>query len=304
MNDIRRTILWVVFSVSLVMLWDAWQKHNGQPSMFSPAPAKTEAKQEAITGSVAPAPAALPAAGVPAAIVTTPGSATAPPIASAASAVALSAGSEKITITTDVMRATLDSTGGSLVGLALTKYSDANDAKVPVQLFDQSAQRVYLAQTGLITQQAGATLPNHLTAMRAQPGERSLKPGADELNVVFETTDVSGLSLIKTYTFRRGEYTIGVKHELRNGSTTTLAPQLYLQLARDGNPPAGESSFYYTFTGPAMYTEAQKFTKIEFSDINKGKAVHDKSADNGWIGMVQHYFASAWLVEDKVAREF
>ena len=33
MNDIRRTLLWVVFTMSLVLLWDAWNKHTGAPSM-------------------------------------------------------------------------------------------------------------------------------------------------------------------------------------------------------------------------------------------------------------------------------
>jgi YidC/Oxa1 family membrane protein insertase len=75
-----------------------------------------------------------------------------------------------------------------------------------------------------------------------------------------------------------------------------VSPQLYLQLARDGNPPEGESSFYFTFTGPAVYTDATKFQKIDFKDIEKGKADHDKQADNGWVAMVQHYFASAWLL--------
>ena len=57
MTDIRRTVLWVVFTMSLVLLWDGWQKHNGHPSMFSPTP-KT----------VSTAPAAPASAGVPAAI--------------------------------------------------------------------------------------------------------------------------------------------------------------------------------------------------------------------------------------------
>ena len=193
---------------------------------------------------------------------------------------------------------------GSLVRLELNKFTDAADAKLPVVLFDQSAQRTYLAQTGLITTQPGVNLPNHLTVMTAQPGERSLKDGANELSVVFESADAGGVKLVKTYTFHRGDYTVGVKHELRNTSATPINPQLYLQIARDGNPPPGESSFYSTFTGPAMYTEASKYHKVEFKDIEKGKVDHDKAADNGWVGMVQHYFASAWLVNDKAQREF
>jgi membrane protein insertase, YidC/Oxa1 family, N-terminal domain len=83
-----------------------------------------------------------------------------------------------------------------------------------------------------------------------------------------------------------------------------VAAQLYLQLARDGNPPRGESAFYFTFTGPAIYTDAKKFEKIDFADIEKGKSTHASSASDGWVAMVQHYFASAWLVPDGTPREF
>ena len=300
MTDMRRTILWVVFSVSLVLLWDAWNKHNGNPSMFAPPPAKAVA----VAGS-APAPALAPLAGLPAAAVV-PGATPAAAAAAAMPTAAASAppSSVKTVITTDVVRATLDSKGGDLVRLELLKYKDATHPQDKVVLFDQSAQRVYLAQTGLVTTQPGISLPNHFTLMNVLPGERSLADGAKDINVVFESPEVGGLQLIKTYTFRRGEYTVAVKHELRNRSAAAVSPQLYLQLARDGNPPAGESSFYFTFTGPALYTDANKFHKIDFKDIEKKKAEHDKSADNGWVAMVQHYFASAWLVNDKEQREF
>ena len=39
MTDMRRTLLWVVFSMSLFLIWDAWNKHEGRPSFFSPATA-------------------------------------------------------------------------------------------------------------------------------------------------------------------------------------------------------------------------------------------------------------------------
>ena len=58
MTDMRRTILWVVFSMSLVLLWDAWNKHTGRPSFFSPPPATSSASAPA---GGAPASAALPA---------------------------------------------------------------------------------------------------------------------------------------------------------------------------------------------------------------------------------------------------
>jgi YidC/Oxa1 family membrane protein insertase len=171
-------------------------------------------------------------------------------------------------------------------------------------LLDQSPKRLYLAQSGLITTQPGVQLANHLTPMVAQPGPRTLEAGANELVLRFESAAANGSKLVKTFTFKRGAYPVAVRHELINQGTTPLVPQLYLQLARDGTPPEGESSFYFTFTGPAVYTDVNKFQKIDFKDIAKGAASHDKSADNGWIAMVQHYFASAWLVPTPGPREF
>jgi YidC/Oxa1 family membrane protein insertase len=78
---------------------------------------------------------------------------------------------------------------------------------------------------------------------------------------------------------------------------------LYFQLVRDGNKPVGESSFYSTFTGPAIYTEAKKYQKVEFADIKKKKVDVEKQSNTGYIAMVQHYFASAWILPDGMNRD-
>jgi YidC/Oxa1 family membrane protein insertase len=217
---------------------------------------------------------------------------------------AAASGSEKITVSSDVVRAVIDTRGGTLVRLELLKHTDQNDRSRSIVLFDQSDKRLYLAQTGLITGEAGVQLPNHLSPMKVLTAERQLAEGASELVVRLESEPADGRRLVKTFTFRRGDYVVDVRHEVFNDGDRAIQPQLYLQLARDGNAPEGESSFYFTFTGPAVYTEANKFTKIDFKDIEKSKASHDKSADNGWIAMVQHYFASAWLLPEKTPREF
>ena len=294
MTDIRRTILWVVFTMSLVLLWDGWNRHTGQPTIFG-GPSRPAAAASA-------AGAAPGASGVPAAITD-----AATPAATPAGAVPVAAAapqSELVTLTTDVLRATFDTRGGTLVGLELLKYKDHADATQNVKLMDQTPQRVYLAQTGLITAQRGASLPNHLTPMTVQPGERTLADGAATISVGFEARTADGSKLVKTYTLERGRYLIGVKHEFSNAGAEPVAPDLYLQLARDGDKPVGESSFYFTFTGPAIFTNEAKFHKIDFKDIAKGKADHVKQASDGWIAMVQHYFASAWLLPQGTAREF
>ncbi len=296
MNDIRRTILWVIFGFALVMLWDKWQVHNGHKATFFPVPSATAPAASAPGGAASATSAA--SSGVPTPTVTTPAAAIGEVPGQAGAAPA--ARSERFEVSTDLLKLTFDTAGGSLVKAALLKNADTTDHSRPFVLLDDSTERVYMAQTGLI---GAASLPNHTTLMAAVPGARTLTDGSDRLEIKFESPAVDGVKLVKTYTLQRGSYAMGVKHEVVNGGTAAIAPQLYMQLVRDGNKPPGESSFYSTFTGPAVYTEAKKYQKVEFSDIEKDKATFEKHATSGYVAMVQHYFASAWLLGDGVARD-
>ena len=141
MNDIRRTILWVIFGFSLVLLWDKWQIHNGRKPTFFPTPEVTAqaSADEAKTG----------ANGVPATAAPAANASNVPGTASTDGTPATAA-REKVTVTTDLYKLTFDGEGGSLVGAELLKYTDQEDKTKPVKLLDESAARVYVAQTGLI----------------------------------------------------------------------------------------------------------------------------------------------------------
>ncbi|HSB22761.1 MAG TPA: membrane protein insertase YidC [Burkholderiaceae bacterium] len=296
MTDIRRTLLWVVFVMSLVLLWDAWNKHTGAPSMFGGAPARPHTSASAPHVPGADGAGAVPST-VPSATTSVPTTGAAPTAVVAPSAATTATGVELVTLTTDLVKATIDSRGGELMHLELLQQHDQFDRSRNVVLFDRSASRIYLARTGLATID-GVAYPNHETPYRVLPGPRELQPGGDTVELKLESPVINGVQVRKTYTFKRGDYRIAVRHEVISSADKPLSPQLYLQLVRDGNPPPGESSFYFTFTGPAMYTDAKKFEKIDFKDIEKGKTDHDRSANDGWIAMVQHYFASAWLIGD------
>ena len=293
MNDIRRTILWVIFGFSMVLLWDQWQIHNGHKPTFFPQPVPPAAKAPDNSGSSA--------ASVPAPSGTALATATPSQVPTAQGAAATSP-RQRIDIKTDVLQLSFDTEGGSLVRSAFIKYADLKAADKGFVLFDESKDRVYLAQTGLIGI-PGSSLPNHKTPMTLVSTEREFKPGQDSLELRFESPEVGGIKLVKTYRIKRSAYDLTVRHEIVNTGSAPVAAQLYLQLVRDGKKPEGESSFYSTFTGPAVYTEAKKYQKVEFSDIEKNKIEAEKQADNGYVAMVQHYFASAWLLAQGVQRD-
>jgi YidC/Oxa1 family membrane protein insertase len=314
--ETRRTILWIIFGMSLFMLWDRWQVFQGRGSLLNPA-ANVSAGKTAPKGAP---PAAKGEAGVPSAAGT---AATAPATAvpPAAQAQATPA-AELVHVQTDLLRADFDPQGAVLVRAELLTQHAATrwtaeglagfvTGKTPepeghVVLFDRSAERDYQAQSGLIGGGDSTALPNHRsTLFAAAPGPRALAPGQDELSVRFEG-EAGGVKLVKTFTFRRGSYEVDVRHQVENVGAAAVSPSLYLQLVRDNRKGEDESSFFgtRTYTGPAVYTDADHFCKIPFEDIEKNKAQQIKPADNGWVAIVQHYFVTAWVPQVHAEREF
>jgi YidC/Oxa1 family membrane protein insertase len=275
--DNRRLILLLVFSFSLVMLWDAWQKYN----LPKVAPTVAAAAQ---TAGAAPQPtASLQIAAAAAPVL----DATVVPVKA-----------ETVTIKTDLFSANISALGGDIVELDLDRYKAIDDKTKNFSLF--GAKHQFVAQSGLI----GDGLPNHKTVFAVAPGKREL--GADDktLQLRLEAPAAGGVKVAKIYTFTRGSYLIDITYEINNGSQKVLAPHAYFQLQRDDKTPEGENRMVSTFTGPAVYTEKEKYQKVAFSDLEKGKAKFNTNADDGWLAMVQHYFVAAWLPPFKTPREY
>lgn len=284
--DFQRIVAFVVFSFSLIMLWEAWQDYN------NPNKAKAVATQAAAPG----APAQAGKADLP-----TPGQALQQQAAPTAGGAAEKGA--RAVVKTDVMTAVIDAHGGDIRELTLPAYRQNEDLTKPFLLFEERAKRNYFAQSGFV----GNALPNHKTVFELVPGEYALKAGENSLKLPLKAVTPEGVEVIKTYTFRRGSYVVDVDTQVTNRGTAPVEGFPYYQVMRHGQAPEGESAFMYTFTGPAMFTDAGKFQKVNFDDIAKGKTEHVKEATDGWIGLVQHHFVSAWMTRDpadKAKREF
>jgi YidC/Oxa1 family membrane protein insertase len=276
--DNRRLLLLLVFSFSLVMLWDGWQKHN-QPKVPASAAAANST------------------AGVPTPTAGTPGAVAVPGAAVAAPAVA----APMATIRTDVLVAQVSAQGGDIVRLELTKHKSTEDQTRNYVLFDNGEKHNYSAQTGLI----GNDLPNHKTPFTLAATALELKDGEDAVTLRLDAAPTAdGVKVSKLITFHRGSYMAEVSYEIANGSAAALAPHAYFQFTRDGKPAEQPGGFgVQTFTGPAFYTEAEKYQKVSFEDIASKKAKFVTKAPEGWAAMVQHYFVAGWAPKEG-EREF
>jgi YidC/Oxa1 family membrane protein insertase len=204
-----------------------------------------------------------------------------------------------VKVRTDLYVADISLQGGDITRLELVRYPDTEDKTKNFILFDNGQRHVYLAQSGLI----GDGLPNHKTLWKVAGGDQALKDGEQQLEVRLEASGASGVRLSKTYVFHRDSYQIDLLQEGAPAGTYA-----YYQMTRDGKPAEGHGGSMMmgvtTFTGPAVYTEAEKYQKVDFGDILKNKAKFAQKANDGWLAMVQHYFVTAWLPPVGTLREF
>jgi YidC/Oxa1 family membrane protein insertase len=292
--DTQRLILFVIFSFSALFLWERWQSEHRPPAV---PPVAGQAAPG--TGLDAPIPGTAPAATPPGAV----------PGAAGSIATAPSAPSEKIAVKTDLYTAAVDTLGAVLTEVALSAHRDTHDENKPYVLLQKNAERTFVAQTGLL----GDGFPNHRTLWQALPGPRELAPGVNELTLTLQATAANGDKVEQKLTFHRGSYLIDVAFDVTNAGTAPLTPYAYFQFTRDTKAAVVQSSMAPSaYTGAVLYNETDKFKKIDFGELDKlaadpsRKLPYTKTADNGWVGMVEHYFVAAWLPPDdlKTPREF
>lgn len=291
--DTQRLILFIVFSFSILLLWEAWQKETNPQR----APTAQTAPETPSAPSAAGGVPSAPPQSTPAAAASTPSSATAPQAVPAADAGTPARALVKVK--TDVLDADIDTLGGDLVRVQMHRYKNPVDDTKELLLLDPAYR--YAAQSGL----TGQGLPNHRTTFRAGATEYALDTGKDTIEVRLEAEGPNGVRVVKTYTFKRGSYLVDLRHDIVNGGTQPVETFAYYHLTRDDKAPPGDQYMISTFTGPALYTDVSKYVKLSWSDIAKGKAAVPPGMQNdGWIAMVQHYFVAAWLPPAKTQREF
>ena len=149
--DFKKTILWAVFSMSGLMLYNNWQVHEGKPSLFggTPVSAPVSAEKTAV-GNKVDAPVQVGGNAVkPAAPVVNAGNIE---------------NAEKFTLKNDVLELEISAVGANVVDAKLLKAFTAEQK--PVELFQYTPTHKYFARSGLVAL-GNADLPNHTSTFKS-----------------------------------------------------------------------------------------------------------------------------------------
>ena len=292
--DFQRLILFVIFSMSGVFLFQAWQKENAPPKpAVTTAPIAAPAEKKSDVPVAAPTASGSAGATVAGSVPTTAGAVP------AANGEPVAATGQVFTVKTDLFEAKINTQGGVIEEVALNEHRDAADKTKPYLVLMKNKERTHVAQSGLI----GAGLPNHNTIYGKVSTNTELG-SADTLEVRLSAPNGSGGKTDLVYTFKRGSYIVDVAYEITNGGSAAISPTAYFHLHRDSKVTGSENGMVGIFHGPIVYNEQEKYKKIDFKDIEKSKKnLYIANSDNGWVGMVEHYFVNAWLPKAGSKRE-
>jgi YidC/Oxa1 family membrane protein insertase len=275
--DTRRLVLFVIFSMSILMLWEAWQRQHAPADVIPQTTSIT-----AVDGSVPNQ--------------TENQASVAKTDIAGNNDYKLLVG-QRISVTTDLFKADIETTGGDLRRLELLKHrASENDKSNFILLDDSGKPMTYVAQSGLI----GADLPSHKAVFTSTATSYQMQEGKDTLEVRLSWA-ANGIAVDKIYTFHRNNYAIDVTYKLKNGSEAAITPAVYYQIVHDNESNQG-SKLMPTFTGGAYYSDATKFKKLKFASMDKEPL--KLTSNDGWVGLLQHYFVSAWIPKEGLVREF
>jgi YidC/Oxa1 family membrane protein insertase len=305
MNNMRLFVWMALFAVGF-LLWQAWQTDYNRPKQAA------ESTNAQITDAVTQAPvnADVPASSLP--VVENAGDA--PQSVKAAVEDSVSTAPERIiTVETDVLSLRIDTRGGTLRSVDLLKYpKEANQREPVVRLLDDTNATWFVAQSGLVASSGSA--PNHQSVFVAERDRYVLEAGSDQLEVPLTWTDANGITVTKTYSFRRGEYLVQQRQTISNSGTVPWVGSAYQQLQR-GPPPPKKGGFsitdpqQFSFVGAAWYSKEEKFEKLAFEDFaddplkDVDDPLKDRKIAGGWAAMLQHYYLVAWIPEpDKTVK--
>lgn len=273
----QRIILFFALSVVLLLIWQSWQ-NDYAPQTAVPT------ELAAVSSNAVD----IPSLPVSTSMENIPDSSV--PVADFGDT--LKRG-QRIAIETDTFSIELDSFGGDVRKAGLVRYPvSLTRPDKPFLLMEDKGLRIHIAQSGLLSKQSA---PNHHAKYQLEKTEYRMAEGQDIL-VVPMVWQKNGIKVTKTFTFTRGSHLIDVSHKVENNTDQPWHGYQYRQLQRTTPGDEESSMFIYTYTGGVIYSDEQKYEKIDFDDMQDSDLNRD--IDNGWAAMIQHYFLSAWLPEE------
>jgi YidC/Oxa1 family membrane protein insertase len=279
--ETQRLLLYLAFGFLSLIIYQTWLQDYHMPAPV--AQTSTDVPGSTAVGSAPSVSSSSNAADLPAAVA---GSIATP------SANESAVEYPTVSVLTDVMDIAISARGATIIGVELLDYPvSLEEQDIPFQLLSNDPLHYLVAESGL-QGRAEESAPTHRELMTPEAESYTLVDGQDSIVVPFTWKSDSGITVTKTLTFYRSNYEVDVAYQISNGSGADWTVNQYRQLKRKPDTKDEKQQFMNTYIGGVVSNSEDRYTKVSFGDMED----EDLNVDNtdGWVAMIQHYFAAAW----------
>ena len=198
-----------------------------------------------------------------------------------------------VTVETDVFDGTISTLGATVTRIQLKGYPNSiEEPDTRFLLMSDDPLHYLVAESGLQAK-AGEPAPTHKEIMTTELDAYTLGEGEETMAIPFTWQSDSGITVTKTLTFKRGSYEVDVDYAVQNGSAADWTVNQYRQLKRKPGTSDEKQKFVHTYIGGVISNPEDHYTKVTFGDMEEENL--SESATDGWVAMIEHYFAAAWV---------
>lgn len=280
-----RTILFILLAFLTFLLYNAWQEDH------KPAPVQQEAIESSLDALELP-----PTNSVESEELSTPSDNLSSAVPIQQKEVVNKGKAQPVEVITDTLKVLISPNGGNLVSAELLQYKESlEEDSAPLNILENRNGRVYLALSGLFGNGA-PDYDSNVASYRSEFSQYKLEDGQDSIAVNLYWTNPEGVEYTKTLTFYRGQYVIDTKFTVVNKSAEKIANRMFTALKRDKQPVEAHESGaigMQSHTGPVYSTQDENYERLDFEDLEESDL--NIETKNGWIGIIQHYFVTAWI---------
>ena len=291
-----RVMLWALLAFAFYLCYSTWQIDYPPPAAAPPPTAASGNLGNSLPSGAATSATPGASTGAP------PTAAAQVPAASANAGASAIAEAPTVHVVTDVLDVLVSLAGGELRQADLLDYHVKKGDAAPVRLLNRdSPETLYVLQSGLLAPDGGAA-PTHLATFSAPASDVRLQAGQDSVQLPLTWSNGQGVTVTKTYTFRRGSYQVGLDYTVMNAGAMPWAFASYAQLLRE-NVPIERSYFRpdsISFKGPA-YFDGSKYQKLP---LDKKDSQINRPVTGGWVAALQNHFVTAVVPQPGAAYQY
>ena len=191
----------------------------------------------------------------------------------------------------------VDASSGQIVGSKLLSFKEDLGGESSLSLFGEVGGNLYLGNSGFYSTSQGYLKPNfsNLSTKREADGSVSFVLSGDNNSLYFE----------RKMTFQGRGYSVAVEDTITSGLGSAVSLTPYVVIERNGIKESGGGFLNpenFAYLGPVFSTQEDVYEKYDFGDLND--AAYRKTSQGGWVALIQHYFLTAWIPDQKESYKY